>query len=53
VATAVFGGSAPLIATLLVVAEVAWFVPAYVAVAAVVGLVAAIRAEETAFGALR
>jgi MHS family proline/betaine transporter-like MFS transporter len=51
-ATALFGGSAPLIATLLVVAEAAWAVPAYVAAVAVLALAAAVRAEETAFSGL-
>jgi MHS family proline/betaine transporter-like MFS transporter len=52
VATAVFGGSAPLIATLLVVGGVAWAVPAYVAAVAVLALAAAVRADETAFSGL-
>jgi MHS family proline/betaine transporter-like MFS transporter len=51
-ATALLGGSAPLIATVLTGLHAAWAVPAYVAVIAVLALVAALRAEETAFGQL-
>lgn len=49
VATAAFGGTAPLVATLLVGADVGWVVPAYLAAAAGLGLAAAITAGETAF----
>jgi MHS family proline/betaine transporter-like MFS transporter len=53
VATAVFGGTAPLVATLLAVAEAAWVIPAYLAVVAVLALAAAVTSEETAFTKLR
>jgi MHS family proline/betaine transporter-like MFS transporter len=49
VATAAFGGTAPLVATLLVRADAAWAVPAYLAAMAVLALVAALTAGETAF----
>ena len=52
VASAVFGGTAPLIATVLVAGDLAWLAPTYVAVAALLGFAAAVTAEETAFGKL-
>jgi MHS family proline/betaine transporter-like MFS transporter len=52
VATAAFGGTAPVVATLLVSADAAWVVPAYLAAAAGLALVAAVTAGETAFGKL-
>jgi MHS family proline/betaine transporter-like MFS transporter len=51
-ATALFGGTAPLIASLLVVADAVWTIPVYVAAVAVLALVAAVRSSETAFGRL-
>jgi MHS family proline/betaine transporter-like MFS transporter len=51
-ATAVFGGSAPLVAAALVGLDVAWLVPVYVAAMAALAVGAALRAEETAFGEL-
>jgi MHS family proline/betaine transporter-like MFS transporter len=48
-ATAVFGGTAPLIATLLTSAGAAWVVPAYLVAVTVLALGAAVTAEETAF----
>jgi MHS family proline/betaine transporter-like MFS transporter len=53
VASAMFGGTTPLIATLLAVAGVVWVVPAYLAVTAVFALIAALTATETAFARLR
>jgi hypothetical protein len=52
VATAVFGGTAPLVATLLADAGAIWAVPGYVATMAVLACVATVTAEETAFGEL-
>jgi hypothetical protein len=52
VSSAVFGGMAPLIATLLWNAGKVWAVPASLAVAALIGLAAAVTAEETAFAQL-
>ena len=52
VASAVFGGTAPLIATLLANAGKAWAVPATLAVTALLGLAAAVTARETAFARL-
>jgi MHS family proline/betaine transporter-like MFS transporter len=49
VASAVFGGTAPLVATLLTVADVTWVVPAYLTAVAVLALAAAVTARETAF----
>jgi hypothetical protein len=49
VATAVFGGTAPLIATLLSDADAPWAIPAYLAALTVLALAAAVTAEETAF----
>ena len=51
-ATAVFGGTAPLIATLLVATDLAWAVPVYLAVVALLALAAAVKARETAFSSL-
>jgi MHS family proline/betaine transporter-like MFS transporter len=48
-ATAVFGGTAPLVATLLVGAGAAWVIPAYLATVAGFAFVAVARADETAF----
>ncbi|MBG0567355.1 MFS transporter [Actinoplanes aureus] len=48
VATAAFGGTAPLIATLLANAGAAWAAPIYLVVAAVLGLAAALTAAEPA-----
>lgn len=48
-ATAVFGGTAPLVAAILVDADAAWVVPAYLSAAAVLALGAAVTARETAF----
>jgi MHS family proline/betaine transporter-like MFS transporter len=48
-ATALVGGTAPLVATVLTERHAAWVVPAYVAVVAVLGLLAALRSGETAF----
>jgi MHS family proline/betaine transporter-like MFS transporter len=53
VATAVTGGTAPLVATLLAEAGAWWAVPAYLAVVATLALAAAVTARETAFGGLR
>jgi MHS family proline/betaine transporter-like MFS transporter len=52
VATAVFGGTAPLVATVLAAGDLGWLAPTYVAVAALLGFAAAVTAEETAFGKL-
>jgi MHS family proline/betaine transporter-like MFS transporter len=52
VASAVFGGTAPLIATLLTGAGQTWAVPASLAATALLGLVAAVTARETAFARL-
>ena len=52
IATAVFGGTAPLIATLLVVNESAWVIPVYLTAMALLVLGAAVTAEETAFDRL-
>ena len=52
VASAMFGGTAPLIATLLVVAGVDGRYPPTLAVTAVLALAAAVTAEETAFARL-
>ena len=52
VASAVFGGTAPLVATLLADASLTWAVPGYVATMAVLACAAAVTAEETAFGEL-
>ena len=52
VASAVFGGTAPLVATLLVDASLSWAVPGYVATMAMLACAAAVTAEETAFGEL-
>jgi MHS family proline/betaine transporter-like MFS transporter len=49
VATAAFGGTAPLVATLLVGAGAALVVPAYLAAVAALALAAAATAGETAF----
>jgi MHS family proline/betaine transporter-like MFS transporter len=51
-ATAVFGGTAPVVATLLVLGDVGWLIPVYLAVVALVAVAAAVTAEETAFGKL-
>ena len=48
-ASALFGGTAPWVATQLVVAGIAWLVPAYVAVVALSALPAVAGAGETAF----
>jgi MHS family proline/betaine transporter-like MFS transporter len=53
VATAVSGGTAPLIATLLSEAGATWAVPAYLAMLAALALTAACTARETAFDQLR
>ena len=47
--TALFGGTAPLVATMLAGADASWVIPIYVAVIAVLALLAAWRADETAF----
>jgi MHS family proline/betaine transporter-like MFS transporter len=52
VASAVFGGTAPLIATLLTDAGNAWAVPASLAATALLALTAAVTARETAFNRL-
>jgi MHS family proline/betaine transporter-like MFS transporter len=52
VATAAFGGTAPLVATLMVDANAAWVVPAYLMAVAGLALAAAVTAEETAFRTL-
>ena len=52
IATAVFGGTAPLIATLLAVHDALWAMPVYLTVMALLVLVAAITARETAFDEL-
>jgi hypothetical protein len=52
VASAVFGGTAPLIATLLANSGKVWAVPATLAVTALLGLAAAVTARETAFARL-
>jgi MHS family proline/betaine transporter-like MFS transporter len=52
VASAVFGGTAPLVATLLADASLSWAVPGYVATMAVLACAAVVTAEETAFGEL-
>ena len=49
VATAAFGGTAPLVATLLASAGAAWVVPAYLTAVAGLALAAAVTAGETAF----
>jgi MHS family proline/betaine transporter-like MFS transporter len=49
VATATFGGTAPLVATLLVGADMGWVVPAYLVMVAGLALAAAVTAGETAF----
>lgn len=51
-ATAVFGGTAPLMAMVLVVADVGWLIPVYLTVVAVLAIAAAVTAEETAFSEL-
>ncbi|MBB2940656.1 MFS family permease [Actinoplanes lutulentus] len=53
VATAVFGGMAPLIAVLMANAGAANAVPIYLVAAAVAGTIAALTAPETAFDDLR
>jgi MHS family proline/betaine transporter-like MFS transporter len=53
VATAVFGGTTPLIATLLANAGAARAVPLYLIAAAALGLAASLTATETAFDELR
>jgi MFS transporter, MHS family, proline/betaine transporter len=52
VASAVFGGTAPLVATLFADASLSWAVPGYVATVAVLACAAAVTAEETAFSEL-
>ena len=51
-AAAVFGGTAPVVATLLVLAGVGWLMPVYVAAMALLAIAAAVTAEETAFSKL-
>ncbi|MBG0567073.1 MFS transporter [Actinoplanes aureus] len=51
--TAIFGGTAPLVATLLAGAESAWAIPGYLTVVALLGLAAAVTARETAFDRFR
>jgi MHS family proline/betaine transporter-like MFS transporter len=53
VSTAVFGGTAPLVASLLAGAGAAWAIPVYLTVVALLALVAAVTARETAFGRFR
>lgn len=51
-ATAMFGGTAPLVASLLFGSGVGWIVPTYLAVIALLALAAVFTAPETAFGKL-
>jgi hypothetical protein len=48
-ATAIFGGTAPLVANLLVGSGAGWIVPAYLVVIALLALAAVLTAPETAF----
>jgi len=52
VASAVFGGTAPLVATLMVTRDVAWVIPAQVTAFAALATVAVAAAAETAFDPL-
>jgi MHS family proline/betaine transporter-like MFS transporter len=52
IATAVFGGTAPVMATLFTTIGATWLVPGFVTVMALIALAAAVTAEETAFDGL-